>query len=230
MKVLWRVAAGLCIAHIVLMLAGYSQQHAPMPNASPAQVVAAYQTGAETKTYVGEYIAVVAFLVLLAAVAALGTLLRSERPAAQWLSRFVGGSGITYVAVTIGISFAPAATAFYLARHGGDTALVGALDKLAMFGTAASIAAMGLFTIAIGAAALASGALGRFIGWSGIAVGLWVLASVAGIGRGLIDYGQLVWMIWFVVLAGAMLRRAGRATPAPEVAEAAARPLVASAS
>jgi DNA-binding NarL/FixJ family response regulator len=130
-KVLWRVAAALCIAHIVLMLAGYSQQHAPMSNASPAQVVAAYQTGPETKTYVGEYIAVVAFFVLLAAVAALSTLLRSERPAAQWLARLVSTAGVTYVAITVGISFAPAAAAFYLARHGGDPALVAAMDKRA---------------------------------------------------------------------------------------------------
>jgi hypothetical protein len=226
MKVLWRVAAALCIAHIVLMLAGYSQQHAPMPNASPAQVVAAYQTGAETKTYVGEYIAVLAFFALLAAVVALATLLRSERPAAQWLARLVSASGVTYVAITVGVSFSPAAAAFYLARHGGDPALVAAMDKLGTFGTAGSIAAMGLFTIAIGAAALASGALGRFVGWSGVAVGVWVLASVAGIGRGLIDYGQLVWMIWFVVLAGAMLRRAVRTIEAPE----AVRPMVAAAS
>jgi hypothetical protein len=223
-KVLWRVSAALCIAHIVLMLAGYSQQHAPVPNASPAQVVAAYQTGAEVRTYVGEYLAILAFFVLLAAVVALATLLRGERPASQWLARLVSAAGMTYVAVTIGVAFAPAGAAFYLARHGGDAALVNAMDKLALFGNAGSIAAMGLFAFAIGAAALASGALGRFIGWSGIAVGVAVLASVAGIGRGLIDYGQLVWMIWFVVLAGAMLRRAGRKVQATE----AVRPLVAS--
>jgi hypothetical protein len=225
MKTLWRVAAGLCLAYIVLMLAGYSQQHAPMPHATAAEVVATYQTGPEVKTYVGEYIALVAFLVLLAAVALLATLLRSERPASQWLARLVSAAGVTYVAVTISMAFAPAAAAFYLARHGGDPSLVNAFDKLELFGNAASIGSMGLFTIGIGAAALASGAMGRFIGFSGLAVGVWVLASVAGIGQGLIDYGQLVWMIWFVVLAGAMLRRASRKVTAP-AEPADSRPLV----
>ncbi len=225
MKALWRTAAALCLAHIVLMLAGYSQQRAPQPNATPAQILANYQAGPQVKTYVGEYIGMLAFFVLLAAIALLATLLRGDRPVTRWLGGFVGAAGTTYVALTVGISFAPAATAFYLAHHGGDGALVTALDKLSTFGTAGSVAAMGLLTIAIGAAVLASGALGRIIGWSGILVGSWVLISVAGIGRGLNDYGQLVWMVWFVVLAGAMLRRAGR----PVTAAPADRTLVTSA-
>ena len=225
MKVLWRVAAVLCFVHIVLMLAGYSQQHKPMPGATPAEVVTAYQTGPEVRTYVGEFIALIAFAVLLAAVPLLSTLLRADRPAAQWLARFAASAGTTYVALTVGISFAPAAAAFYLARHGGDPGIVVALDRLGFFGDAASVATMGLFAIGVGAATLAGGAMGRWLGWTGLVVGIAAVASVAGVGRGLIDYGQLVWMIWFVVLAGAMLRRAGRPAVAPEPV----RPLVASA-
>lgn len=226
MKVLWRVAAVLCFVHIVLMLAGYSQQHKPMPGASAGDIVAAYRTGPEVRTYVGEFIALIAFAVLLAAVPLLSTLLRGERPASQWLARFAAAAGTTYVALTMSSSFAPAAAAFYLARHGGDPGIVVALDRLGFFGDAGSVAAMGLFAIGVGAATLASGAMARWLGWAGLVVGVVALGSVAGIGRGLIDYGQLIWMIWFVVLAGAMLRRAGR----PAFAAEPVRPLVASAS
>jgi hypothetical protein len=52
--------------------------------------------------------------------------------------------------------------------------------------------------------------MGAFIGVSGIGVGVFTAASVAGISSGFIDYGQLAFMVWFVVLAGAMVRRSTR--------------------
>ena len=221
MKALWRTAAGLCLAHLVLMLAGYSQQKAPRFTDDPAAVAKTYLTTPATPNYVGEFLAVMAFFLLLALVPLLATLLRADSPASRWLSGFVSASGIAYVVLTIGASFAPPAAAFYLAQHGGDPALVGALDRLGTFGTAASLIALGVFVVSIGAAALVSRALGAFIGVTGVGVGVFTIASVAGISTGFIDYGQLAFMVWFVVLAGAMVRRSTRSARALVTAPAA---------
>jgi len=224
MKTAWRVAAGLCFAHVVLMLAGLSQQRAPRFTDDPAAVVATYLSASPTPYYVGQFLSLLAFFAVLLLAPLLATLLRTETPSSRWLAGFVGAAGSAYAIITIAVSYAPAAAAFYAAHHGMSAEIVGGLDRLGTFGTAASIATLGLFTAAIGTAALASGALSRFIGWTGTLVGVWCTISVAGIGRGLIDYGMLVWLVWFVVLAAAMLRRARRAgravTPAPTAAAA----------
>src|SRR5215470_4999160 len=100
MNRLWRLAGGLCLAHVILLLAGYSQMRVPVFDAAPADVVKTYADVATNRMYAGGFVGVLAWLVLLAAVTLLARLLRTdtadERSRANgWLSGLVATAGAT---------------------------------------------------------------------------------------------------------------------------------------
>ena len=223
MKTLWRAAAALCIAHVALMLGGFTQQHRALLGADPAHLTTAFAKGTITSTFVGGYISLLGFFAFLLLVPLLARLLRGASEPAGWFAGAVSATGITYVAVTLATSFAAAGAAFYSARHGVDLGAVAAVNNLGELASDLGSAVLALFTVTVGAAVLASRALPRWLGWSGVVVGVGYLGAVAGAGLGLADYGMLIWMVWFVVAAVGMLRQAGRA---PVVVSSPAQPLV----
>lgn len=93
MNRLWRVAGALCIAHVVLLLAGYSQQRSPVFGASPSSIVSTYGGAATTKMYIGGYIVTVAWLILLAAVTLLARLVRGTGDVSGWFASLSVAAG-----------------------------------------------------------------------------------------------------------------------------------------
>jgi hypothetical protein len=71
-----------------------------------------------------------------------------------------------------------------------------------------SLLVLGLQAIALGIAALSDRFSPRWTGGGGIVVGVLLLVGVAGAGIGLHDYASMLWMIWWVGVAIALIRNA----------------------
>lgn len=222
MNRLWRVAGSLCLAHVILLLAGYSQMRVPVFDSAPADVVRTYADVATPRMYVGGFVGSLAWLVLLAALTLLARLLRGSTDTAGWLSGLVATAGVTATAVTA-VAFVTTGAAFSAAKHGYAADLVTGLTTVSKFADFVAMSALGLVAVAIGAAGLASRALPRWLAVGSLLVGAVGIAS--GAHQGLLDVGNLLWLAYVVVLSVVLLRGPAR-RPAVSAAD---RPLVASA-
>jgi hypothetical protein len=226
MNRLWRLAGGLCLAHVILLLAGYSQMRVPVFDAAPADVVKTYADVATVRMYTGGYVGILAWLVLLAAVTLIARLLRTgtDGQAGGWLAGLVATAGTTATTVTA-IAFVTTGAAFTAAKHGYAADLVAGLTTVSKFADFVAMSALGVCAVAIGAAALVGRALPRWIAVGSVLIG--VVGIAAGAHQGLLDIGNLLWLAYLVVLSVVMLcgpvRRAA-VTTTPD------RTLVASAS
>ncbi|HKD98463.1 MAG TPA: hypothetical protein VKB69_12850, partial [Micromonosporaceae bacterium] len=200
MKKLWRVAAALCIGHVVLVLAGFSLQKVPRLGDGDAAVGTAFGTGAAGRAYAGEYVAMTGFLVFLLLVPLLGRLLRGTGEASRWFGAALTSIGATYVAVTLAAESAVTTASLYDARHGTDLGVVAAINNVHNVADYIGTATLGAFILTVAAAAFAGGALPRWLAWLSLPVGLLSLAGGA-FPTGIMDIATLVWMAWFAVLA-----------------------------
>ena len=205
---LWRAAGILAIAHVALMLAGLAMNKVATVGARPAAYAAAYAHGSMTAKFAGGCLACASFLVLLLAATLLAQLLRGGSELARWWASAAAASAAVYVAVTLAVGLPAVAAAVYDGHHGAAIGTVMALSDLHYFATFLSMAVLGLFTLALAAAARAAGALSRWISYSGYAVSALCLAAVPGAGVGLVNDAMLVWMIWFIGTGIAALRQA----------------------
>jgi hypothetical protein len=215
MNRLWRIAGALCIAHVVLLLAGYSQQRSPVFGASPSAIVTTYGGVPTAKMYVGGYIVTVAWLVLLAAVTLVARLVRLVRGTGEvsgWFASLSVAVGALATAVTLGGAYAAAGAAFYGARHGFAANVVASVNYVSKFSDFIAIAALGACAIAVGGAALASAALPRWAAWLSVLVGVFCVASASG--TAMLDAGTLLFLAWLIVLAVVLLRGPARARQA----------------
>jgi hypothetical protein len=210
MNRLWRIAGGLCLAHVVLLLAGYSQMRVPVFDAPSADVVSTYTGVPTVRMYAGGYVGIVAWLVLLAAVTLLARLLRGGTDATGWLAGLVAVAGGLATAVTA-TAFVSTGAAYYAARHGYAPDLVAGLTSASKFADFVAMSALGLCALAIGGAALAGRALPRWLGVVSVLVGAAGIA--AGAHQGLLDLGNLLWLAYLVVLAVVLLRGPVRRRP-----------------
>jgi hypothetical protein len=212
MNRLWRIAGALCIAHVVLLLAGYSQQRSPVFGASPSAIVKTYGGVATTKMYLGGYLVTVAWLVLLAAVTLVARLVRGTGEVSGWFASLSVAAGALATAVTLGGAYASAGAAFYGARHGYAADVVASVNDVSKFSDFIAIAALGACAIAVGGAALAIAALPRWAAWLSVLVGVFCLASASG--TAMLNAGTLLFLAWLIVLAVVLLRGPSRARQA----------------
>ncbi len=204
MNRLWRIAGALCLAHVVLLLAGYSQMKSPTFGAGPASIVTTFGGVSTSTMFVGGFIALIAWLVLLAAVTLVGRLLRGTTETAGWLASLGVAAGTLATAVTIGGGFATTGAAFYGAKHGYSTDLVAGITYVSKFADFIAIAALGVCAVGIGGAALASGALSRWFGWLSVATG--IVGVIGATGSAPLNFATVVLLGWLVVLAVVLVR------------------------
>jgi hypothetical protein len=208
MNRLWRIAGVLCLAHPVLLLAGYSQQRSPVFGAVPSAIVSTYAGAPAGRMYLGGYLATIAWLVLIAAITLLSRLLRGTGETAGWLAALAQASGVTSAAVTLGGAFAAAGGAYYAARHGYAPDVVAGVNDVSKFADLISMAALGVCVLAVGGAGLAGRALPRWAAWLSVLVG--VLGVASGTGPALMNLATLVMLAWFVVLGVVLMRGPAR--------------------
>ena len=219
---LWRVAGSLAIAHLVLMLAGFSLIRVAPLDAGRGTVSSDLVHWSLTKGYAGGYLSSLSFLLFLLAATLLARLVRGTSELAGWFSSTIAVAGSAYVAITLASGFADLGAALYDGHHGAPLTTVAALDHVHWFGVFAATELLGLFTLAVAGAVWVTGLLPRFVAYGGVVAGVACIAAVPGAGAGLVDDATLVWMLWFVALAVASLRgprvvqrAAGVGTPVP---------------
>jgi hypothetical protein len=199
----WRVAGGLCLAHVILLLAGYSQMRVPAYDASSADVVKTYSAVAATRMYAGGYLGILAWLTLLAALTLVARMLRGTTDTSGWFAGLVATAAVTATAVTV-VAFVTTGAAFYGATHGYAPDIVAGVSVISKYADFVAMSALGVCVVAIGGAALASRALPRWIAVASLLVG--VVGIAAGAQQGLLDIGNLVWLAYLVVLSVVLLR------------------------
>jgi hypothetical protein len=208
MKRLWRIAGAFCIAYVVLLLAGYSQQRSPGFGASAASITSLYSGVAAGKMYTGAVLVTMASLLLLTAFTLISRLLRGETEGAGWASALILAAGTAAVAVTLVGSYAGAFAAYYAATHGFSADTVAGLNMISKFSDLIAVGATGVCALAIGGAGLASRRLPRWAAWISIVVG--AVDIVSGTGPAQLNLGTLVGFAWMIMLGVVLLRGPAR--------------------
>ncbi len=206
---LWRLAGALAIAHVVLLLGGFSQEKSPLLSDS-ADVVKQTFVGANVgRVLAGGFVESLAFVVLLPVLVFLARAVGRRTEAGRWATQTALAAGICYVAITLATGMPAGAAALYGAHHGvGDAATLALVANVRNFAFYLSILALGAHALAIGIAALSDGTMRRWIGFGGVGVGLLLFAGIAA--SGLMDGAGLpvmVWMVWWIGLGICLIRR-----------------------
>ncbi len=204
--VLGRVAGGLALAHVVLMLGGFSLERSTMLGDSTAAARQAYTEGSLARSMAGGYIEAFSFVVLLPVLVFLARALGRRTEAGRWAAQTGLAAGVGYVAVTLATGLPAGAAALYNGHHGADPATLLVAADIRNFAFFLSLLLLGAHAICVGMSARADGVLTRWVGIGGIVVGVVLLASVAGAGQALQNVGTMVWLVWWVGLAVSLLR------------------------
>ena len=212
MNRLWRVAGGLFLAHVILLLAGYSQMRVPVFDATSDDIVRTYTGVPTARMYLGGYVGILAWLALLAAVTLLARLLRGGTEGTGWLAGLVATAGVAATAVTA-VAFVTTGAAYYAATHGYAADVVATVSTVSKFADLVAMSVLGLCAVAVGAAGLAGRTLPRWIAVVSLLVGIVGIAS--GAYQGLLDVGNLLWLAYLVLFSVVLLRGPARRGSVP---------------
>ena len=202
----WRTAGFLALGHVVLILVGISQQRSPRLGDDAAAVAAEYVDGDLTRILAGGYIEAVGFVVLLPVVAFLARAVGRRTELGAWAAQTAFAGGIGYVLVSLAPGLAAGAAALYGAQRGADLATVSVVNDVRNFAFFLSVLLLAVHAAGVGVSTLSDRVLPNWLGWSGLTTGLVLIASVPFAAVGAVDYATLVWILWFVALAGVMIK------------------------
>jgi hypothetical protein len=202
----WRTAGALALGHVVLMLIGISQQHSPRLGDDDAAVAAAYVDGDLTRILAGGYVEALGFVLLLPVIAFLARAVGRHTEVGGWAAQTAFAGGIGYVVLSLAPGLAAGAAALYGAQHGADLTTVTVVNDVRNVAFFLSMLLLAVHAAGVGVSALTDRVLPAWVGWSGLATAGVLVGSVPFAATGAVDYATLVWILWFVALAGAMIR------------------------
>jgi hypothetical protein len=218
----WRIVGSLALAHIVLMLAGFTFQRVARLGDAPSTVLSVYRGSPAGAAGFGGAVSLLGFVAFLFAATLLAQLLRGRTDMTRWLAGLVSTAGATYVGITLGVAFAGSDAARYGAHRAWPATTVAAVGSLHWFGVFMATAILGVFTVTLAARLWVTGLLPRWVALGGFAAGACCLAAAAVPPEDIVDDATLVWMVWFVALGVAALRVRPRETASTAVPAAAA--------
>lgn len=203
---LWRLAGGLALAHVVLMLVGVITSGTPTIHEGQEGIEHSYVEGSLARIFTGGYVETIAFVLLVPVLVFLGRGFGRRTEAGAWASQSAAAAGLGYVSVVIAGGFAAGAAAAWGAADGLDLQTTLAINNIRNFAYFLSLALLGAHAIGLGIAALSDGRMTRWVGWGGIGTGVALIAAVPAASIGIQDYATLVWIVWWVGLGVLMLR------------------------
>ena len=157
----------------------------------------------------GGYVESLAFVVLLPVLVFLARAIGQRTEAGRWATQTALAAGVCYVAITLAVGMPAGAAALYGAHHGvADAATLALVGNVRNFAFYLSILALGAHALGTGTAAVTDGTMKRWVGFGGVGVGILLFAGVAA--QGLTDganYASMLWMIWWIGLGIALIRR-----------------------
>jgi len=207
-NILWRWAGGLALAHVVLLLAGFSQEVAVEHGDPLTDLMSAYGGADLTRVFAGGYVEAMSFVVLVPAVVLVGRLFGAGNETARVAAQTFVSLGTVLAAATLALGFAPGASALYWSQHGGDAHLVAGLNDMRNYGFVLQVAVSLAMAGALGVAALSRRIHVVWVGYAGIALGT-VGIAVTPVAQ---NVTSLLQMIWWVGL-GVLCLRGGPETP-----------------
>lgn len=201
----WRWAGGLALAHVVIILAAFTQEGVVLQHGTSATKVQHDLAGASlTKLYAAGYVEAAAFLVLVPAIVLLGRLFGRRTEVGRVAAQTFLGLGIAFVGSTLAVGFVPEAAAAYAAHHGADAGAIAMVNDLRNLSFVLQVAMSAGMALALGIAALSDRVHTRWIGWGGVVLGT-VGLVVTPFNHNAVSF---VWMIWWVGLGVLLLRGA----------------------
>ena len=210
----WRIAGGLALAHVVVMLGALSQEGVLLAHGdSTAKIQHELGTTSVAKALGAGYVEALSFLVLVPALILLARLFGRRTELGRVAAQSFLAMGIAFVGSTLAVGFPPGAAALYAAHHGVDPGAIAMVNDIRNYGFVLQVALLAGMTLALGIAALTDRVHTRWIGWGGVAVG--------GIGLVVTPFAHnavsMAWMIWWVGMAVLLLRGApGRDSAFPD--------------
>ncbi|WP_104522543.1 hypothetical protein [Blastococcus atacamensis] len=205
---LWRVAGGLALAHVVLLFAGFSQERTTALGDDLDEVRYALAEGSLTRSLAGGYVESLAFVLLLPVLVFLARSVGTRTPVGRWAAGTSLVAGVTYVAITLSTGMAAGAAALYGGHSSVDLETARMVADVRNFAFFLSLLVLALQAAALGVAALSDRFSPRWTGIGGVAVGVVLLVGVAGAALELHGYASLVWTVWWVGVAIALIRNA----------------------
>ncbi|MGA8247145.1 MAG: hypothetical protein WB797_09585 [Nocardioides sp.] len=199
---LWRVAGGLALAHVVMLFAAITQEVMVSHDTSPATLMDKYGSANLTRVFTGGYIEATSFVVLASAIVVVARIFRRGSEGAQVSAETFLALGVTLVAATLAVGFAPGAAAMYGAQHGADAHTVAVVNDIRNFGYQLQVMIQGGMAVALGLAAVLGRRLRRWAGWGGIGIGVATIIGTPFANNGL----GLLWYLWWVGLAVLLLK------------------------
>ena len=203
---LWRVAGGLALAHVVLLVLGITQQSSPLFQEGVEGIRRGYAEGNMTRTLTAGMVEVFGFVLLIPALVFLARAIGRRTEAGRWASQTALMAGMAYVAVTFAVGFPAGAAALYGAQRGLDLETAFAINNIRIFGYFLSLALLGAHAIGMAIAARQDAIMSRWLRWGGLFTGAVLVASVPAAAIGQQDWGTLVWLVWWVGLGVWLLR------------------------
>lgn len=199
---MWRIAGGLAIGYVVLMLAGLTiGTSVPEPGAAPAEVAHDFSTGSAVRMYAALYVTALSLLMFLAVSGFVARALRES--AGGWAAATALSAGTLY-AVASGLNGVLLGAETYGGHHGATAASLALLDGVRAFAIYGSFLVLGMFLLATAVAAWVT--LPRWLSYSGLVLGAALALSAAAAASGPAFLVYLLSYVWFVGL-GVVLAR-----------------------
>jgi hypothetical protein len=207
-KILDRLADAGGILFVAFLGVGYIalvSPHIPQSLDSPAAVQAYLRAHPPTASFwIGAWMEGAALVALLLLATRLASRLRAADPT-SWLPSAVVALAVASCTVKLA-SFAPSLAALHVDRY--DARTVTALLDINAAAFNVSWALDGAFALLLGLAALAVGALPRWLAALGVLAGAGVMMGIAV--PPILDRAQPVFLIWLLATSGWLLARGSR--------------------
>lgn len=157
------------------------------------------------RAFTGMYLLTLGFLLLLPAMVFLSGALGRRCPLGSWAAQTATAAGTAYVVVIVGVGFSAGAAALWALHQELDLPSVLSLNNVRNFAYFVATPFMGLYSIAIGVAAISDRRLTRWVGWGGVIAGASFLLAVPAAAIG-IQYAMPLWLLWWLGNGIALLR------------------------
>lgn len=204
-----RTGAASGIAAVALVLAGFALLAAPESTLrAPAGVVADFYSDASlVRVLAGGLLQSTGFVLLLPFAVALTGHLRGHGVSGRLLPDTARSAVTVYVTLCLAPGMAAGGAALWLAHSGPvDAGVLHALNLLRIFSYFVALLPFAAFLVTVGASAVVSHRLPRWAGWSAIAIGAPLAATVPVAASNLTNLLGMLGLVWIVPVAVHLLR------------------------
>jgi hypothetical protein len=204
-----RTGAVLGLAAVVLIFSGFALIAAAEATLrAPADVVARFYTGAPLiRMFAGGLLQSAGLVLLLPFAVALTDRLSGDGATGRLLPATARSAASVYVTLCLAPGMSAAGATLWLAHHGSvDAGVLQALNLLRVFSYFVALLPFATFLIAVGISSVLSRRLPRWAGWSAIAIGAPLAATVPVAASNLTNALAMLGLLWIVPVAVHLLR------------------------